>query len=92
MPGDRLREHSDEQTADSRQQTKKEDIVQISEYAFYRLYLADEERLTRELERRRVALERLEDDRATGVAVETGFQRVANRLRLSGHLRLHSPR
>ena len=66
--------------------------MQISEYAFYRLYRADEARLTRDLERRRVALDRLVEERARGTAGETIPQRIMNRLRISGHPQLHSSR
>ena len=86
MPGHRLRAHCDEQ------ETEEEDTVQISEYAFYRLYRADEERLTRDLERRRVARERVDEERARGTARETLPQRTINRLRLAGHPQLHSSR
>ncbi|MCU1556242.1 MAG: hypothetical protein JWN09_237 [Microbacteriaceae bacterium] len=37
---------------------RNEDTMQISEYSFYRLYRTEEDRLTRELEFRRIADER----------------------------------
>ncbi|MBG6058077.1 hypothetical protein RCH16_001687 [Cryobacterium sp. MP_M5] len=64
----------------------------MSEYAFYRLYRADEERLHRDLERRRVALERLDEERARGTARATLAQRIIDRLRIAWHPQVHSSR
>lgn len=57
--------------------------MQISDYSFYRLYQAAEDNLTRELEYRRVAEERFQEeaDRAPRMEREPVRQRVMDRIR-----------
>jgi len=64
--------------------------MQISEYSFLRLYQDHENQLTRELEYRRIARERMHEEGRHAAPRVSAFQRVARLLLRGGRFSLRA--